>query len=275
MNRICLILILSVATAIAGPRGSFDALSIAATTSYAAASGATDKLPLCIWGAYTRQWGLWPHMVCWPLRSSQNAGTGSTAYSFGGLGTYNGTLVNGPTWGAMGVSADGIDDAITLSDITGGSGPYTIFSVSRTAVGAGPAGMPMSMGWSRGAYIRADMGVSGWATDVSNFGNQFASVSNLVFNAISFSGAPSGFRSYANGENFFAELTHDYSDRLPGNGSYVQLCALRYSSGVPIENPFGGDLAMATLFTEELTAGQHTTLYYLYKQTLGKGLGLP
>jgi hypothetical protein len=43
-------------------------------------------------------------MVCWPLRSSQNAGTGSTAYSLGGLGTYNGTLINGPTWGEDGLN---------------------------------------------------------------------------------------------------------------------------------------------------------------------------
>lgn len=48
--------------------------------------------------------GLWSSMVSWPLRSSQNAGTGTTAYSLGGLGAYNGTLVSSPSW-----TADGID----------------------------------------------------------------------------------------------------------------------------------------------------------------------
>ena len=48
--------------------------------------------------------GLYNNMVCWPLRSSQNAGTGTTAYSLGGLGTYNGTFTNGPTWGVDGVN---------------------------------------------------------------------------------------------------------------------------------------------------------------------------
>jgi hypothetical protein len=47
--------------------------------------------------------GLWSNMVCWPLRSTQNVGTGTTAYSLGGLGTYNGTLTNGPTWGVDGI----------------------------------------------------------------------------------------------------------------------------------------------------------------------------
>ena len=46
--------------------------------------------------------GLWSSMVCWPLRSSQNAGTGTTAYSLGGLQTANATLVNGSTWTANG-----------------------------------------------------------------------------------------------------------------------------------------------------------------------------
>ena len=47
--------------------------------------------------------GLWDSMVCWPLRSLQNYGSGTTAFSLGGLGTFNGTLVNGPTWGADGM----------------------------------------------------------------------------------------------------------------------------------------------------------------------------
>jgi hypothetical protein len=47
--------------------------------------------------------GLWDSIVCWPMRSIHNAGTGSTVYSLGGLGTYNGTLINGPTWGRDGL----------------------------------------------------------------------------------------------------------------------------------------------------------------------------
>ena len=47
--------------------------------------------------------GLWQHMVCWPMRSIHNAGTGSTVYSLGGSGTYNGTMVNSPTWNQNGI----------------------------------------------------------------------------------------------------------------------------------------------------------------------------
>jgi hypothetical protein len=54
--------------------------------------------------------------------------TGSTAYSLGGLGTYNGTLVNGPTWGADGVNYNSASAriAVTLSL----SQPLTVIGVA-------------------------------------------------------------------------------------------------------------------------------------------------
>jgi hypothetical protein len=72
-------------------------------TAFAAASGATDVSNLSAFVKGVKELGLWSNMVCWPLRSSQNAGTGTTAFSLGGLGTYNGTLTNGPTWGVDGI----------------------------------------------------------------------------------------------------------------------------------------------------------------------------
>ncbi len=47
---------------------------------------------------------LYKNAVFWPMRSHQNAGTGSTVYSLGGLGVYNGTMVNSPTWGRDGLT---------------------------------------------------------------------------------------------------------------------------------------------------------------------------
>ncbi len=50
--------------------------------------------------------GLWNSMVCWPLRSSQNASTTLTARSLGGLGTFDGSLFGLATsaWGANGLA---------------------------------------------------------------------------------------------------------------------------------------------------------------------------
>jgi hypothetical protein len=63
----------------------------------------TPRQQLRDFAAGVNDLGLWNSMVCWPLRSTQNAGTGTTAYSLGGLGTFNGALTNGPTWGVDGL----------------------------------------------------------------------------------------------------------------------------------------------------------------------------
>ena len=66
-------------------------------------TSATPRKQIRDFSAGVNDLGLWNSMVCWPLRSTQNYGSGTTAYSLGGLGTYNGTLVGGPTWAADGV----------------------------------------------------------------------------------------------------------------------------------------------------------------------------
>jgi hypothetical protein len=48
--------------------------------------------------------GLWNSMVCWPLRSTQNAATNDIMFSLGGLGSFSGTMTNGPIRGADGMT---------------------------------------------------------------------------------------------------------------------------------------------------------------------------
>jgi hypothetical protein len=73
---------------------------------YLTRAGVTNPLGRCevLW--FTRGMkalGLWQNTVCWSLRDYQNAGTGSTVYSMGGLGNHNGTLVNVASWGNSGI----------------------------------------------------------------------------------------------------------------------------------------------------------------------------
>lgn len=59
--------------------------------------------------------GLWDDMICWPMRSIHNAGTGSTLYSLGGGGTYNGTFINNTNWSYNGVTMSAVtSDNISL-----------------------------------------------------------------------------------------------------------------------------------------------------------------
>ena len=66
-------------------------------------TAATPRKQIRDFSAGVNDLGLWNSMVCWPLRSSQNAATGDIMFSLGGLGTFNGTMVNNPTRGADGM----------------------------------------------------------------------------------------------------------------------------------------------------------------------------
>ena len=62
-----------------------------------------------------KRMGLWNQMICWPMRSIHNAGKGSTVYSLGGFGVYNGTMVNSPSWSTDGVTFGGNTQYIQYS----------------------------------------------------------------------------------------------------------------------------------------------------------------
>ena len=77
---------------------------------FAAASGAKsipdlNKIEDLV--TYLKAQGLWNYARFYPMKSAQNAGTGSTVYGLGGLTSNNMTLVNSPTWGSGGVTFDG------------------------------------------------------------------------------------------------------------------------------------------------------------------------
>ena len=72
-------------------------------SAFAAASGATDLTALNNLAKYLRSQSLLSSVRCFPFKSAQNAGSGSTVYGWGDLTANNCTLVNSPTWGAGGV----------------------------------------------------------------------------------------------------------------------------------------------------------------------------
>jgi hypothetical protein len=78
--------------------------------------------------------GLWNSMVSWPMRSIHNAGTGSTVYSLGGRGVFNGTMVNGPVWGQNGIlvqstTSSSVDVAnFPISDLNAGPNLIAYFT---------------------------------------------------------------------------------------------------------------------------------------------------
>lgn len=69
---------------------------------YCSRSGARDVVLLTQFARGVKSLGLWNSMVSWPLLPGQNAGQGVTAYSFGGLGTYD-LQLSYAEWTSLGV----------------------------------------------------------------------------------------------------------------------------------------------------------------------------
>ena len=214
--------------------------------------------------------GLWSSMVCWPLRSTQNAGTGTTAYSLGGLGTFNGTLTNMvPTWGADGITFDGTNDYI-LTALTSGFSAVSAFGISRKD------------STSQLMYEIAKEDESAnreWVICAELSGLMQARLFNPSLMQMGGGTATTDFRlSCLRGSSTVAKFRrNNAADTIGTAGTLTQGSApvtfgAKSNGG---DRHFKGIMASAIIFNTALSDGDTSSIYTLYKTTLGQGLGLP
>jgi hypothetical protein len=259
-------------SAINPPSPSYDPDALA----YVQASGATDIDNINAFVVGVKALGLWNTMVCWPLRSSQNAGTGSTAYSLGGLGTYNGTLVNGPTWGVDGITTNGVAQYINATIGSANLRTYSIIYIQKI----------ISDGGNWWAYGGASNGGNGnFSINVSSTGGRGLGVTqpnvNIANNAtsngsdfyeVAFSGGATSFSAWTIGGN---------NSEISGNWLFTSGTPNILNIGLSFNNinipygPLNAQFSVAVIFDISLSKAQHDSVNSLYKSTLGQGLGLP
>jgi len=234
---------------------------------YCQASGATDRAALNFFVKRIKNLGLWDSMVCWPLRSAQNAGTGSTAYSLGGLGIYNGTLVNGPTWGTSGVT---VTSSARITDTYGApTYPVSLVVIGRRISGTGNAAWQYLSNGSNRQFVKrmyandsAGLAISGVGyimrvdTDAQTLSDDFEVATGIV---------PSATNSEA---EFFINAIK------PAQTAGATAWGVGVSTGGSLEATGDGqfEASMHAVFSSAINA---TAFYNLYKSTLGQGLGLP
>lgn len=203
--------------------------------------------------------GLWSSMVCWPLRSSQNAGTGTTAYSLGGLGTFNGTLVNSPSWGVDGITfTSGSSQTITVPNITisqtdlilatcqaATSGNLRTIQFQATSIFPGIwAGFSGQYYWDVRSTANTTNRQNGGSVPTSRiFTHGIASTS---------------------GSSFFVNGTSILSNAVSSTNANMSNFKINDNGG-------NGNIAFA-MFSQSIAG--NASLYTLYKTTLGQGLGL-
>ena len=250
--------------------GGFDA-DAAAYFVTAGVTDATAKSQINAFVVGVKDLGLYSNMVCWPLRSTQNAGTGTIAYSLGGLGTFNGTLSSpsGPTWGTDGITFDGTDDYL-LTGYTSGLSQFSAFSIAKSNSNGGVQYefSKDDAGSNREWGILGDLGGINqaflWNPTLRQVGG---ATSDLVIRMLCIRASSSVYKfrknNGADGNGTTGTLTQASGNitigaRAGGGGLY-----------------FNGIVSTSILFNTALSDGNTSSIYTLYKTTLGQGLGLP
>ena len=215
--------------------------------------------------------GIWNSLLCWPLRSYQNLSSGLTAYSLGGLGQFNGTLTNmtASAWQTGGLFFDGVNDYIATSFTGAGSSSFCgyVGNCIQTASSG-------NLGNMYGASNSGNTAIY-WLNPRSGFGGEYRYGGSNV-------GIPD---NTLGGHHFWG------SRGVTGTGTRAYIDgSLVSTSGTPATTPsplslstglaigrlnglFAGSLAFSIITTADVSSP--SSLYNIYKTTLGVGLGLP
>jgi hypothetical protein len=256
--------------------GGFDADAVA----YFERAGVTDataKSQISAFVIGVKALGLYNDMVSWPLRSTQNAGTGTTAYSLGGLGIYNGTLTNGPTWGTDGITfVEASIHYINILTFTASPSSYMIGAVfNPSTTGAGASVIIANNGTSAAdAFQITDSSsntLGGGHRQVA--GSTYVQPPNQTYTTGVFQFAQQGWTG-----SVVRRVLNKSSEQTANSGAFGGFISpLRINSrgdGVLVGSNKIVSFAYM-LHSQGASLATANSVYDLYNSTLGTGLGLP
>jgi len=252
--------------------------------SYFVRAGVTDATAKSQINAFVKgmkNLGLYNSMVCWPLRSEQNSPSGTTIYSLGGLGIFNGTLVNSPTRASDFMVFSDITKYMEINSLTGLTPTMFLMTVLRynyvlagtlaldvnsTAIYAGDPTNYMQTYTGTGAGVIG----SGIRTSLAGAFSAWADLSTGVAE----DDIGTLFIGY-NGTNQLFRYNNTTQSRViattVGIGTRARL-NIRSDNGLQ-----GGlsDYAFTMMCNGGVSDANFQSIRTLYKTTLGVGLGLP
>jgi len=219
--------------------------------------------------------GLWNNMVCWPLRSAQNAATGNTMFSLGGLGAFNGAMANTPTRGADGMVFTNETNQHIATALTPAL-DHCIFAATQcNAEGAGvnvvagtrPVGPP-EQGWSLGQSWSGVFRLPIWSdSTLDNIGP--AAITNGSFNTLY------GRLSFSTATKLTGLTLNAGSETVAtGARTGTNLVAITLGNqNTATNSSLGGALPFFAYFAASTL--DNVALRNLYKETLGTGITFP
>ena len=231
-----------------------------------------------------KQLGLWQNTVCWPMRSIHNIGTGSLVLSLGGGGKYDGTMVNSPAW-----NTNGIYKAVSSTGYLATTYDLQVFgsaafffntisnSTSRSVQHFGHSantsgGLPIVFSHGGSLNLVITQGTTSPTTAHTVTSTSAQSLNQFYSEATSWT--PSTASLFFNGNATISNGAYS-------NGPYSLSVGFAMTDIIILgayanATPQGCETlhSFGSLFNTVLTATQHGLLYNLYKNTIGKGLGL-
>lgn len=228
--------------------------------------------------------GIWSTMSCWPLRSAQNAGTGTTVFSLGGLGIHDGTMVDGPSWGADGIAFSGVA-RITTSTLGGlfrNSGAGWMVGVSQNSSTSGSqytvfhstSDNAVNTLFALTTTRLAARGALGRRLDVDTVVQSSASGVNTNWNYIEgrANWAAGTIQGVINGSTASAQNFPSGAGNTPDADSPVGILI----GGLPASSGnFSGTISLVVVSRTLPSLPEAEQMRALYKSTLGRGLSLP
>jgi hypothetical protein len=225
--------------------------------------------------------GLWSSMVCWPLRSTQNSESGTTIYSLGGLGTFNGTLVNSPTRASDFMVFSDVSKYMEITGLTGLTSTMFLMTVVK---------LGLVVNGNLGLDINSDALSGGQPT---NYMQTYTSLPNTVIGSGLRTTSGGGFSIWSNLATGVAEddlgilfIGHNGTQQLFRWNNTTQSRTIATTVGIGTRARLnirsdngsqGGlsDYAFTMMCNGSVSDANFQSLRSLYKNTLGAGLGLP
>ena len=222
--------------------------------------------------------GLWSDSYIWLLMSQYNVAAGVSLVGLNG-NTPNGTLVNSPIWSTSGMeflnSSDrriDIPVTFTFGDI------FTIFASAKLINTTAANLSILGVGNGRGGVIAVSSNGStslrnaSWNVNASSPG---AITSNAIVSTNNFTSTITANSSSSSHYANTTKVTTLNGDYRISNAATIPTIGANYISGTTYSGEFNGNIHIAFMLKRSITDSAQSSLYRLYKETVGKTLGLP
>jgi len=233
-----------------------------------------------------KQLNLWHSIICWPMRSIHNIGSGNIVLSLGGFHKKDATLISGsatfPSWGINGIiitaTDQGVSTNVNLEQVFGSRGLFSsVFRLDNTnnegrrIITCDIPGFTQGYGMDDVSAPNIRFLASGGTGTVplSNFNPNFG------FLTTGKAEAPIGQKTFVN--NTINNITtSNFPVTYPS--STLGIGGRHLVNGSGISSPVVSKLQTNSLlisYRTHISFQEHQFIYSLIKQTIGKGLGLP